>query len=198
MNKSRTFLRDIKPHRKDLSITCSPQQQATEFSGKVRDKVFVFPLQKKHKRHARNVKKAGEACLFVLGKKNAEVDIYLIDEKRMRELNKKFRKRDKSTNILSFEEPKGFPDVRDRKRLGEIYLAPDYIERNGEDVSRLVIHGILHLLGYTHERLRDRIEMEKKETYVQSFNLPGYRLGKYKRSGNGERKRRSRNVHLGL
>lgn len=139
--------------------------------------IFVFPLQKKYKRHAGNVKKAASACLFVLGKKDAEVDpsrlgrarvdIYLIDEKRMRGLNKKFRGRDTSTNVLSFEEPKGFVSADPRAaKLGEIYLAPDYIERNGEDMSRLVIHGILHLLGYTHERLRDRMEMEKKEDKI--------------------------------
>ncbi|MDP2704739.1 MAG: rRNA maturation RNase YbeY [bacterium] len=169
----------------------------------MQNNVHVFSLQKKFQRHAHKAAQAATACLFVLGKKDAEVDVYLIDEKKMRELNKKFRRHDTSTNVLSFEEPKGFPcPERHAKRggvkLGEIYLAPDYIERKEENIGHLVIHGILHLLGYTHEGVRDRIEMEKKETYVQSFNLPGYRLGKYKRGGNGERKRRSCNVHLGV
>src|SRR3989344_5743920 len=90
------------------------------------------------------VKKAAKACLLRLrapsesrvhrgttrGYHNAEVEIHLITDEEMRVINKKFCGKDKVTNVLSFEEPKGFP--RPEKGgvnfLGEVYLAPEYIE----------------------------------------------------------------------
>ncbi len=169
------------------------------------NKVLVFPLLKKYKRHAGNVKKAAGACLLFFptlantkrgkntpsesrvggttrGYINAEVHIFLIKDEEMRRINRTFRGKDKPTNVLSFEEPKNFPCLRRQAhpehraekgsvKLGEIYLAPDYIERKGENIGHLVIHGILHLLGYTHKGLRDRMEMEKKENEVLGTSL---------------------------
>ena len=53
------------------------------------------------------------------------IDIFLIDSRRMRMLNKKFRNKDNATNVLSFQNPKDFPS----KTLGEVYLDPRYIEK---------------------------------------------------------------------
>ncbi len=100
--------------------------------------------------------------------KNIDVDIYLVSDEEMRAINKRFRGKDKATNVLSFREPKGFPHPERKKRilLGEVYLAPAYIENKGENIEALVIHGVLHLAGYTHDKVRDRMEMEKKEKEI--------------------------------
>ena len=76
-------------------------------------------------------------------------------------------------NVLAFPTPKSFPrpDIN-RKPLGEIYLNPQYIKENGEDLIFMFIHGFLHLLGYDHKRRNDRIRMEKKETELLK-SLPG-------------------------
>lgn len=67
-------------------------------------------------------------------------------------------------NVLAFPAPKGFPrpDIK-LKPLGEIYLNPQYIKENGEDLTFMFIHGFLHLLGYDHKKESDRISMESKE-----------------------------------
>lgn len=97
--------------------------------------------------------------IAVLLKIRKPIDVFLVDGETMRKLNKKYRKKNKSTNVLSFTAPLNFPiDV-----LGEIYLDPKYIEKKNEDMTFMMLHGVLHILGYDHERNSDRIVMEKKE-----------------------------------
>lgn len=97
--------------------------------------------------------------IAVLLKLRKPIDVFLVDGPTMRKLNKKYRKKDKTTNVLSFVTPLNFPiDV-----LGEIYLDPKYIEKKNEDMIFMMLHGVLHILGYDHERNNDRIMMEKKE-----------------------------------
>jgi len=93
-------------------------------------------------------------------------DIYFVDSRKMRRLNKAFRGKDKPTNVLAFP-ANGFPrpDVKSYF-LGEIYLCPSYINSHREDIKRLVIHGFLHLLGYTHKKSSDRIKMEDLEKKI--------------------------------
>jgi probable rRNA maturation factor len=106
------------------------------------------------------VKKGNQ--IAVLMKLRKPIDVFLVDGQTMRTLNRKYRKKDKTTNVLSFVTPPDFPiDV-----LGEIYLDPKYIEKKNEDLAFMLLHGVLHILGYDHERKSDRIVMEKKEKQV--------------------------------
>ena len=105
----------------------------------------------------------------------AGVDVYLISDEEMRTLYLKTAGKDKVTNVLSFPEPKGFvdPDVKGQF-LGEIYLAPAHIAREAKEMGisaeewekKLIIHGILHLLGFDHIKDEDAEVMEKKEEWV--------------------------------
>jgi len=105
-----------------------------------------------------------EDALKILKKEKAYVDIYLIGTESMRLLNKKFRKKDKPATVLSFEKPAGFPEeIKGQKYLGEIYLCPAYIRNQKEEIESMLIHGLLHLLGYNHSSRSDRIRMEKLE-----------------------------------
>ena len=90
------------------------------------------------------------------------IEVYLIDSRRMRNLNKLFRKKNVSTNVLSFQKPKNFPG----KELGEVYLDPVYIAAHKEDFALMLVHGVLHILGYDHETKSDRIKMEYKEAQL--------------------------------
>lgn len=84
-----------------------------------------------------------------------ELSIAVVDKKRIRELNRRYRKKDKATDVLSFT----YGD------FGEIVLCPEIIETNArqykfsfkKELTRVLIHGILHILGYNHQ------EMEKKQ-----------------------------------
>ena len=77
----------------------------------------------------------------------------------MRRLNKQFRGKDRPANVLSFVKPRGFPG----ETLGEVYLGPVYIQKNAEDLDLMLVHGVLHILGFDHRKKSDRIVMEKKE-----------------------------------
>ena len=105
------------------------------------------------------------------GKKLAEIlklkkpiDLFLIDSETMRKLNRKYRKKNKATKVLSFATPLNFPS----DSLGEFYLDPKYIEKKDENLTYMMVHGVLHILGYDHVRTRDRIVMERKEAALIS------------------------------
>jgi probable rRNA maturation factor len=99
----------------------------------------------------------------ILGKKYS-LSIALISAKKSREINKKYRKKDKPTNILSF----AF-----HKNEGEILLCPSIIKkevkkfgRNYEELAGfLVIHGMLHLKGYEHSSKMERAEQQYDKKY---------------------------------
>ncbi len=103
-------------------------------------------------------------ALRYLGKENVLLEVALMSEKQMRGINKRWRGMDESANVLSFVESKEFPQVPGEPvPLGELYLSPRTIERKEEDISRLAVHGLLHLLGYTHKTKRDTMKMEQIE-----------------------------------
>lgn len=78
--------------------------------------------------------------------------------------------RDMAHNVLTYPASSTFPrpDVSGTF-LGDICLNPSYISRLGHNFDYLLIHGFLHLLGYDHERARDRIKMERKESVLISL-----------------------------
>ncbi len=94
----------------------------------------------------------------------SKLEISVTDDLTIRQLNKKFRKIDRATDVLSF-------CMEEKDFLGDIIISLDTAKRNAKrykntldiELSRLVVHGTLHLLGYDHIRKSDRIEMRKKE-----------------------------------
>ena len=82
-----------------------------------------------------------------------ELTLVFVDKKKMQELNHQFRKKNKVTDILSFS---GFTE----DELGELVLCGDVVDHQAlehglsrnEELGYLLIHGVLHLLGYEHEK----------------------------------------------
>ncbi|MDI6820709.1 MAG: rRNA maturation RNase YbeY [Patescibacteria group bacterium] len=112
-----------------------------------------------------------QKSLKVLNKNNLAFDVYLIKDVEMKRLNLRFRGKNKITSVLSFVASPKFPqpDLRPPLRyIGEIYLAPDYIEKQKQNIELLAIHGLLHLLGYTHRKKNDKLKMEHKELEIIS------------------------------
>ncbi len=103
-------------------------------------------------------------ALFYLRQPKRPVQVFLVANGEMRRINRVFRGKDKVTNVLSFEFDERLPYPKNLPRpLGEIYLAPDYIRRMDDDSTALLVHGLVHLLGYTHKRRNDKILMERLE-----------------------------------
>jgi len=133
--------------------------------------VNTIPSAKGFLKSADFVKDVAEKTLTYLNYKNGTVELYLVTSAEMREINKTFRGKDEPTNILSFEAGSFLRgDIKNSKDyLGEIYISPQIVSKRKESLSLLVIHGILHLVGYTHSRVRDRIDMEKKEDIILAY-----------------------------
>jgi len=97
-------------------------------------------------------------------KSTGSVNVVLCDDKKMLELNRRFRQVSKPTDVLSFP-------FNDSDLLGEIYISLDTSARQAKDygatlakeIQRLIIHGTCHLLGHTHKRQKDRALMEAVE-----------------------------------
>ncbi|WP_333591777.1 rRNA maturation RNase YbeY [Brevundimonas sp.] len=94
---------------------------------------------------------------------DGEVVVLLTDDATVRDLNARFRAKDRPTNVLSFPAPETA-----RPHLGDLVLAlgvcvAEAAEQGktvGDHLSHLVVHGVLHLLGHDHE---DEIEAEAME-----------------------------------
>ncbi|MEK9154805.1 MAG: rRNA maturation RNase YbeY [Patescibacteria group bacterium] len=138
------------------------------------NKILTAGLESRFYGLENRVCRKAQKILKILKKDGFRAEIYLIGNGKMRILNKKFRHKDKATDILSFLEPKNFPHPENGKPklkikpIGEVYLNMDKI-KDQETEAYLLIHGLLHLLGYDHKRENDRIKMEKKEQQTFKF-----------------------------
>lgn len=111
-----------------------------------------------------------------------ELSIALVPPKKIKELNKKYLRRNRTTDVLSFpivESEKIKRDPFRKNNLGEIVICPAKVKENSRkykadfetEFLRVLIHGVLHLLGYNHERsAQERRKMEKKQSlYLVKF-----------------------------
>ncbi len=116
---------------------------------------------------ASDIKHFAELVLKILRRENFSLEIYLLSDKEMASLNFQTRRRSGPASVLSFKPLKNFPHP-DKKQpsLGEIYLAPAYLKRRGYDVKLLIIHGVLHLLGFDHQTGRDAQVMDCQERQI--------------------------------
>jgi len=102
----------------------------------------------------------------------AEVSILLTDDAEQHELNKEWRGKDSSTNVLSFPQIEPFGPVVGI--LGDITLARETLIREAgeqgvsfeDHFTHLVVHGFLHILGYDHLTDEEALQMESLETQI--------------------------------
>jgi probable rRNA maturation factor len=108
-----------------------------------------------------------DKILKALRVRNAAMDIILLDNKSMAALKARFIKKKTEPNVLSFPEPAHFPHPETKKKyLGEIYLNRDILHRSPERAKALLLHGVLHLLGYDHIKKADMVKMEALEAKI--------------------------------
>ena len=129
---------------------------------------MVAALDKRYKKLEKDLTGKTEKILLFLKQDRVGLEIYLVGSARMRKLNRQYRGKDAETNVLAYEAPKDFPRISSRF-LGEVYLCPPYIKKRGEDIVSLLTHGILHLVGFNHVSVGDRMTMEKVEEAVAAF-----------------------------
>lgn len=133
------------------------------------NEVTVAALDERHRKLEKDLKEWAEQTLLFLKQKGTTVEVYLIGAPKMRVLNRQHRGKDKATNVLAFPSPKVFPATGKLKILGEIYLCPAYARAHGEKIGALLVHGLLHLLGFNHARQSDKMRMERMEKKAQAW-----------------------------
>ena len=105
-------------------------------------------------------------------KKNHEFSVLLTNDKQMKYLNLKFRKKNKTTDVLSFP-----MKIKEKKSLyvGDIAISYEIIKERSKktnfflEFDKMWIHGYLHLIGYDHKKLNDFKKMFKKEKLILKY-----------------------------
>ena len=101
------------------------------------------------------------------GKITGDINVIITDDQTLREINVQFLKHNYFTDVITFNY------CIENVVNGEIYISINTIERNAfnynvslkEEVRRVIIHGILHLVGYDDKLKRDKILMKEKEDF---------------------------------
>jgi len=98
--------------------------------------------------------------------KDIEICISFVDDETIRELNNTYRNINRATDVLSF--PQDGPDF---SILGDIVISVDTAKKHAVryentyefEIKKLIVHGILHLLGFDHKKKKETIAMREKE-----------------------------------
>lgn len=113
------------------------------------------------------------------GRATQHVGLLITDDAELHRLNREFRGKDRPTDVLSFPADPDDPDTGDY--LGDIAIslqraeaqAPRYSASLEEELARLVVHGLLHLLGYDHHTPSDGRRMKARERRYLAGLRPG-------------------------
>ena len=112
--------------------------------------------------------------LKLFKKKSKNHTIFLTNNKKMRELNKKFRNKNKTTDVLSFP----FHNKTNYNKniyLGDIAINYEIINKRSKnsnffiEFDKMWIHGYLHLLGHNHKKKKNFIKMKKLESLILNY-----------------------------
>ena len=105
-------------------------------------------------------------------KKKHEFSVLLTNNRKMKNLNFKFRKKNKTTDVLSF------PSHHIEKKsvyIGDIAISFEIVNQRSKtsnfflELDKMWIHGYFHLIGYDHKRIKDFKKMNKKENLVLNY-----------------------------
>ena len=141
--------------------------------------LYIKEINRKSPVSLEDLEKIMDTVFRITGKTRGDVSLVVCDDAFISDLNKKYKKRKGPTNVLSFSMREGkFSELNEEiLPLGDIVISVDTVKKQTEDFGedfetlfkRLFIHGLLHLLGYTHDtekgeefmnNLTDKILME--------------------------------------
>ena len=126
-------------------------------------------LERRPFRHGELLWRA-EAMLESLGLPDAELSILLCDDATIRSLNRRYRKKDRATDVLAFPMQEGPGPEANAGLLGDVVISLPTARRQAaehdrpiiEEVTFLLAHGLLHLLGYDHANRGQEREMKAR------------------------------------
>jgi rRNA maturation RNase YbeY len=119
-------------------------------------------------RYARALRSEAVKLLKLLGRKDSELSVLLTGDRRIKELNRVFRHKNRPTDVLSFAQIEALDgEVREKPLqppevsvIGDVVISIETAARQADEIGQsvewrlraLLVHGLLHLLGYDHER----------------------------------------------
>ena len=125
-------------------------------------------------------KTVGETLQYLGIKGNIYAEVAFVGRARIRKLNRVYNKKDSVTDVLSFEAGKFVRGPKMGRHLGEIIVCPKVVKEEAgrnhkpmrRELSHVIIHGVLHLLGYEHEKSKkDAKKMHAMEEKIMALVL---------------------------
>ena len=130
-------------------------------------KIWIKKLKKPDTYFKRKLNKLSKLRNFK--NKNQEFTVMLTNNKKMRDLNSKFRNKNVSTDVLSFPLKM---KLKNKIYLGDIAISFEVINKRSKssnfdhELDKIWIHGYLHLLGHDHKKIKDYYVMLKQENLI--------------------------------
>ena len=103
---------------------------------------------------------------------DSEINLRILDDEEMKKLNHKFRNKNLTTNVLSFQSDD--ISIKHTKNIGDIAISSEYVEREAVEEGKffedhmihMLAHGVYHILGYDHQNEETALIMENKEIKI--------------------------------
>ncbi len=135
--------------------------------------VEIVNRQRQRKLNAKHWREFGERTLHAIGKDEKNATIVFVSDGAITALNRRFRGKNQSTDVLSFPSETERFEIENAAQLGDVIIsvprALAQAKENGlsfaNEVSQLILHGLLHLCGYDHET--DQGEMNRQELQLR-------------------------------
>ncbi len=139
--------------------------------------IYLRNATRKHRIAERRIARSTRALLAAVGRPDATLSLSFVGDAAMRRINREHRAKDATTDVLSFPFYEPFrvpkrPTARDPELLlGDIVISVDVARRQAaaydatldDEIERLIVHGIAHLLGHDHEEPAERARMVREE-----------------------------------
>ena len=147
-------------------------------------KIYVTNQQKRVSVDSGKARRAAQKILALLGYDGYELSIVITDDHKITRLNRQYFRRNRPTNVISFPmTADGLPPLPNRI-LGDVVISAETARRQAgkaggkaeEEALFLLIHGILHLMGYDHEGTKEerkKMEAKEKELFSKLFSHRG-------------------------
>ena len=134
--------------------------------------ILISNQQEEVKLNLSRIKREINKILKSLACSNSEISILFTSDEHIKNLNKTYRKKNRPTDVLAFSQNEGDSPGINTNILGDVVVSTDTAKRQADERSHsvekeifiLLIHGILHLLGFDHEKeKKDLKKMQSKE-----------------------------------
>jgi probable rRNA maturation factor len=141
--------------------------------------ISIENRQKKFRPDLRRLRRSLSKLLVNEGCPEGDISLLLLNDEQIREINRTYLQRDRPTNVISFAMQDGEYGTVNPQVLGDVIISVETASRDAaaagidlmDELEFLLIHGLLHLLGYEHEEtsLQERKRMQSRERELFSL-----------------------------